>query len=290
VKSLAAPYPDVKALIEASNNLLPCDAIIGGNWLLTDNINANRIKKMELVGIPLSDYVKGDIYYGIKTGYNQAFIINGDSRKKLIFESPACEEIIKPLVVGDDVRKWYVKDKDRYLLYMYHGVNPRDIGSVIDYLKPYRQKLENRATKQEWYELQQPQLRYSSAFSQSKIVYPIMAQTSRFSLDKSQAFINDKAFVLPTSDLYLLGVLNSVHVWNYLESTCSELLGKSLELRGIYMSKVPIPQAREIDRKTISKLVQKCLDAKGVGCEAWEKEIDVRVAKLYGLENNYDLN
>jgi hypothetical protein len=51
-----------------------------------------------------------------------------------------------------------------------------------------------------------------------------------------------------------------------------------------------IPQAREIDRKAIAKLVQKCLDAKGVGCEAWEKEIDVRVAKLYGFEDNYDLN
>lgn len=50
------------------------------------------------------------------------------------------------------------------------------------------------------------------------------------------------------------------------------------------MNKVPIPQANEIERKMISKLVQKCLDAKGVGCETWEKEIDIRVAKLYGFD------
>jgi hypothetical protein len=50
-----------------------------------------------------------------------------------------------------------------------------------------------------------------------------------------------------------------------------------------YMSKIPIPNASTTEREAISKLVQKCLDAKGVGCEEWEKEIDDRVAALYGL-------
>ena len=49
------------------------------------------------------------------------------------------------------------------------------------------------------------------------------------------------------------------------------------------MSKIPIPNASDSEKETISQLVQKCLDAKGVDCEAWEKEIDDRVAALYGL-------
>jgi predicted kinase len=49
------------------------------------------------------------------------------------------------------------------------------------------------------------------------------------------------------------------------------------------MSKIPIPSTSTSEREAISKLVQKCLDAKGVNCEAWEKEIDQRVAALYGL-------
>jgi hypothetical protein len=49
------------------------------------------------------------------------------------------------------------------------------------------------------------------------------------------------------------------------------------------MEPLPIPQAGESDRSAISALVQKCLDAKGVGCEEWEKEIDERVEALYGL-------
>jgi hypothetical protein len=80
----------------------------------------------------------------------------------------------------------------------------------------------------------------------------------------------------------------------YLQQTCA-LLGDAqfkgrVQIKKQYINSLPIPQARTIDRKAIAKLVQKCLDAKGVGCEAWEKEIDVRVAKLYGFEDNYDLN
>jgi TaqI-like C-terminal specificity domain/Eco57I restriction-modification methylase len=290
VKSLAAPYPDLKALIQASGSFLPHNAIDGASWLLTDRTSADKIKQMESVGIPLSKYIKGQIQYGVKTGLNKAFVIDEKIRTSLIQENPDISEVIKPLVVGDDVRKWHMREKNRYLLYMYHGIDIQKLDTVISYLKPYRQQLENRAASQEWYELQQPQMRSSSAFVQPKIIYPEMNQTSRFTFDKTGVFVNNKIFVIPSNDLYLLGVLNSSHVWKYLSSACSELLGESLELRNIYMNKVPIPKASEIEQKAIAKLVQKCLDAKGVGCEAWEKEIDIRVAKLYGFEDNYDLN
>jgi type I restriction-modification system DNA methylase subunit len=294
VKSLEHPYPNVKEIIQQIGSDLPSNAISGGNWLLTDNNTSKRIQQMESVGISLSEYVNGEIYWGVKTGLNPAFVIDCITRDKLISENRASIDIIKPLVVGDDVRKWYVKDKDRYLLYMYHGIDTRELGAVINHLKPYRQRLEARATKQEWYELQQPQMRHSTAFDRPKIIYPEISQTSRFTFDNTGGFTNNKAFIIPTNDLYLLGVLNSTHIWNYLKTACS-VLGDAdssgrLELRSIYMSKVPIPKASEIEQKAISKLVQKCLNTKGVGCEAWEKEIDIRVAKLYGFDDNYDLN
>jgi hypothetical protein len=56
-----------------------------------------------------------------------------------------------------------------------------------------------------------------------------------------------------------------------------------LELRAIYVSRIPIPDAPTSERRAISPYVQECLDAKGVGCERWEQEINERVAALYGL-------
>jgi hypothetical protein len=71
--------------------------------------------------------------------------------------------------------------------------------------------------------------------------------------------------------------------WEYLQNTCSKLSGGALAMQTPYLTKLPIPKASTTDRNAISQLVQKCLDAKGVGCEAWEKEINERVAALYGL-------
>jgi hypothetical protein len=289
VKSLADPYPNVKEIIDRDGSILPSNAIDGSNWLLTDNLTSNYIKQMESRGIPLGEYVNGQIYYGIKTGFNQAFIIDGATRAKLITQDPASAEIIKPLVVGDDVRKWHTRDKGKWLIVTKIGIDIKNYPAIFKHLQQWQLQLEKRCDKgNHWWELRA--CAYYDSFDRPKIIYPVMAQTSRFTFDTSGAFTNDKAFTIPVNDLFLLGVINSSHVWKYLTNACSELLGKSLELRSIYMNRVPIPQASEIERKQISKLVQKCLDARGVGCERWEREIDVLVGRLYGFEDNHDLN
>jgi hypothetical protein len=77
--------------------------------------------------------------------------------------------------------------------------------------------------------------------------------------------------------------LNSLTVNSFLRSVCSTIRGGYLRCTHQYVGRVPIPDASAADRSAIAALAQKCLDAKGVGCEAWEKEIDERVAALYGL-------
>ena len=76
-------------------------------------------------------------------------------------------------------------------------------------------------------------------------------------------------------------------MWKFLKNICPVLgdadRGGRLQLKSTYFSKIPIPPASNFEKEIISQLVQKCLDAKGVDCEAWEKEIDDRVAALYGL-------
>ena len=190
-------------------------------------------------------------------------------------------------MIGDDIRKWKVAEHDRWLIYLPHGVDIRGLGSVIDHLRPYRRELQRRATEQEWYELQQPQEASVPAFENPKIVYPEIAKESRFAYDLGGAFTNNKAFVIATDDLYLLGVLNSDPAWQYIKSVCAVLgdenKGGRAMLQWVNFSRLPIPEAKSTDRADIADRVQKCLDAKGVGCEKWEAEINERVAALYGL-------
>lgn len=289
VRSLEPPYPDVLTLTREQGQYLPPGSIIEDKWTLTDNMSASYLARMEASGIKLNDYVKGQIYRGVVTGLNTAFVIDSRTRSELLRQNPHSESVIKPLVVGDNVRKWRIDYQDKWLLYMYHGIKVKDIPEVINYLRPYKKQLESRATQQEWYELQQPQMRYLSAFPRDKIMYPIIAKEPRFAFDRVKAYTNDKTFMIPLADFYLLAVLNSAPVWMYLKSVCSVLgdadKGGRLELRAIYMSKLPIPNAPADERAAIAALAQQCLDAKGQGSQVkqWEAEIDERVARLYGL-------
>lgn len=289
VKSLEPPYPDVDAITKQQGITLPRNSIKQDEWhLIKAQFSSifNKINNTE--SFPLNQYVNGQIFWGVKTGYNQAFFIDETIKNKLISENHHSIEVIKPLIIGDDVRKWFIKEKNQYLIYMYREINIDKISNIIDFLSQYKIELEKRATKQNWYELQQPQYEYSLHFYKPKIMYPEIAHSSRFTIDYSGAFTNNKCFCIPSNDLYLLGILNSSPVWIFLKSICSALLGDvekggGIELRTIYMKKIPIPTALEPDRLAIEALVQKCLDAQGVGVEEWEAEIDDRVAYLYGL-------
>jgi hypothetical protein len=287
VKSLEPPYPDVATLIREIGHPMPLDALEGADWNLADPETLTQLRRMTASSIPLAEYVAGRIYYGIKTGLNEAFIIDEIKREELLACSPISAEIIKPLISGNDVRKWRTEYKDKWLLYMNHGIDVSGLQTILDHLRPYRQQLERRPTKQEWYELQQPQARYASELDKAKIVFPDIAKESRFSVDVRGAYLSNTAYSIPVYDLYLLGVLNSSAVWLYAKATFS-CLGdpeKGGRFRFIYhpVSKIPIPNAPVADREVIAELVRKCLDAKGVGCEEWEAEIDGRVASLYGL-------
>jgi TaqI-like C-terminal specificity domain/Eco57I restriction-modification methylase len=296
VKSLESPYPDILEMIREKGQNLPTNALNGSNWTLTDTSSANRMKKMEEAGIPLSEYVKGRIYYGIKTGFNKAFVIDGEKRAELIAQDSKSAEIIKPLAVGDDVRKWRINSKDKWLIFTLRGIDINAYPAIKAHLAQWQKELTPKTSSQQsigrkpgkykWYEIQD-EVAYYQEFEKPKIIYPVIAKESRFAFDIQGTFTNDKAFIIPVCELYLLGVLNSSSVWEYLKNLCSVLgdadKGGRLELRGIYISKIPIPNASTTEREAISKLVQKCLDAKGANCSQWEEEIDERVATLYGL-------
>lgn len=286
VKSLEPPYPDELTIIREKGQILPPNALNGSNWMLTNTTYVNRMQKMEASSIPLSEYIKGKIYYGIKTGFNKAFFIDDTKRAELIAQDSKSAEIIKPLAVGKDIRQWCIEPKKHWLIVTYIGINIKRYPAIFKHLKQWQSELEKRYDKgNHWWELRA--CKYYDLFDKPKIVYPVIAKEPRFTFDTVGTFTNDKAFIVPTSDLYFLGILNSSSLWEYLKSICSTLghvdEGGGLELRAIYMSKIPIPKASNTEREAISKLVQKCLDAKGIGCEEWEREINERVTALYGL-------
>jgi hypothetical protein len=136
--------------------------------------------------------------------------------------------------------------------------------------------------------LSRPRPESFNQFLKPKIIYPLIALEPRFTLDESGAIPSNSVYCIIVDDiLFVLGVLNSSAAWEYLKQKCAVLGDQDkrgrLQLTTSVLETFPIPRASADDRSTISTLVKKCLDAEGIGCEEWEKEIDKRVAVLYGL-------
>ena len=286
IKSLDPPYPDVLALQREHGEALPGGALAGAIWTLTSATIADRLRKMERAGTPLGEYPGVRVYRGLITGLNEAFYLDRAARDALTEKDSRSAEIIKPLAVGDDVRRWHIRERDRWIILTRIGVEIERYPAVLEHLRKWQPQLEARWDKGEhWWELRACD--YYDEFSKPKIVFPEIARDSRFAYDASGLILNNKAFILPSEGVFLLGVVNSAAAWGYAKFACSSLgdenRGGRLMLQWVNLRRLPIPQASTCDRAAIEALVQKCLDAKGVDCEEWEREIDERVAALYGL-------
>jgi hypothetical protein len=242
---------------------------------------------MQKASVPLGEYVKGQFFRGVLTGYNAAFVIDGAKRAELIAEDPKSAEIIKPLVMGRDIRRWTVDYRDTWLIYSHWNLDIAAFPAIKRHLAGWRRELglrpEVREGRYNWWCLARYGSEFAHLLDRPKIVYQEIATFQSFALDTRCVAVNNKVYFIASEELYLLGVLNSSVMWEYLHATCAKMVGGALAMQTPYLASVPIPVAPAAVRAAISALVQRCLDARGVACEEWEREIDERVAALYGL-------
>lgn len=283
VPSLDPPYPDVRAVIHEYGQALPEGALAGEDWTLADAATAKRIQAMTAGGTTLGEYVRGRIYYGIKTGFNKAFVIDGRKRAELIAADPKSAEIIKPLVVGRDIGRWRVNYQDRWLIVTEIGVDIARYPAIFAHLSQWQPQLEKRWDKgNHWWELRA--CAYYNAFEAPKIVFPDIAKEPRFAIDTSRSFTGDTTALIPTEDLYLLGVLNSQVALHLMDQISPTIRGGFYRYKPQYVRQIPIAHPSPSDRTAIEGLVEKILaQPQGAEISELEAEIDARVARLYGL-------
>ena len=109
---------------------------------------------------------------GVKSGLTEAFVIDAETRTKILKTNSEASEIIKPFLNGRDIRRYAIEPKGNYLIYTYHGVNISSYPAVENHLQSFKELLKKRATKQKWYELQQPQYAYIKHFEGPKNRFP----------------------------------------------------------------------------------------------------------------------
>jgi hypothetical protein len=141
VPSLGPPYPDVRYVISRHGHRLPPEALQGGDWHLAAGCSASLSLRFATAGKPLREYASARIYRGITTGLNDAFVISGATRQRLISDDPRSADLIKPLALGRDVRRWHVENCDRWLIFARRGVRIDDYPAIKLYLSQWKAAL-----------------------------------------------------------------------------------------------------------------------------------------------------
>ena len=234
----------------------PQAALGRGSWELEgDTLRALRAKIT--AGKPTLRQVYGSPLYGIKTGLNEAFVIDTHTKERLCRDDPRSGDLLKPFLEGKDLKRWRAEPRGLWIIYIpKNRVHIDDYPAIRDWLLPFKDKLEKRATKQEWFELQQAQEAYSARIAQPKISYPHFSQGPKFLFEQSGFFSNDKTYFIPSSDAFLLALLNSNTSWYYLRLITPAMRGGiwRLELRVQFVETLPVPPATDAEKAEIGGL------------------------------------
>jgi hypothetical protein len=239
---------DLGREFEARARLMPRTRLNSTAWRFeADSLDALR-KKIASGRKTLAE-VFGAPMYGIKTGLNDAFVVDRSTRDGLIDQDARSAEVLKPFLVGENLKRWSIDPSDDWLIYTpKNRIDIEEYPAIRDHLLPFKERLERRATKQAWFELQQAQQSCEPWFQQPKLVYPEMSQGPKFSVDTLPHYVSNKVFYLATDDSGLVAYLGSKPLWFIMFGETSPLRGGQwrLELREHRMSALPVFEAGEL--------------------------------------------
>ena len=273
-----------------------CDFVSSDSWVILSPIEQSIKRKIEAVGTPLKDW-DIQINYGIKTGFNDAFIINTEKRDEILAncqtedERNRTAELIRPILRGRNIKRYEYEWADLWIIATFPSRH-YDIESypaVKNYLLSIGiERLEQtgethivngkkikarKKTCNEWFETQDS-ISYWEDFSKPKIVWGNLNLTASYAMVQDNSFINAPSPVIVPASKFLLAVLNSKLADYYIRQLGVTRNGGYFEYKPMFVEKLPVPQ--NADTKAVTD-IESYVDSKN------ETAIDKAVYMLYGL-------
>jgi hypothetical protein len=284
-------------------------------WNVIKNNVSGLKQKIELNHKRLKDW---NILFcrGLLTGLNEAFIIDGGTRKEIIENDSESEKFIKPILRGRDTRAFYADFKDLWILNIpkgytiktksgrndvvfepmprYGNFNDADAWdwfvdkhpTVSNHLLPFKQKAQKREDQGDyWWELRA--CSYIGEFEKPKIIFSEIVSEPQFYYDEKGYYPEATVFFITGEKLkYLTALLNSKAVTFLFKSFYmgGELVGK-IRYKKAFLEQIPIPTPTDLEEESIIEIVDKIISYKSESksTTSLESEIDQLVYELYGL-------
>jgi hypothetical protein len=242
---------------------------------------------------------------GLKTGFNEAFYIETPLRNAMLKDDPSSEHLFKKFLRGRDVKRWFSVWDDQWHIVIPSSHNRAWPWSnaaseteaetifaamhppIHAHLKQFEQPLRARQDKGKyWWELRACD--YYDDFAKPKIVVQCIAYYSQFAFDEQGLYANNKAIIIPTSDFYLLAVLNSRIIWWIVNRTFQHMKDEGLSVDVQFLKRLPVPTVSDELRADISRLARELVVAGSLPADlqkttSLEIEINERVEQAFAL-------
>ncbi|WP_187921050.1 class I SAM-dependent DNA methyltransferase [Helicobacter pylori] len=310
---------DKENLKNTPSLLMRQNALSTESFIFADTTLLDLRDKIEQNGTPLKDYGI-QIYRGILTGCNEAFIIPTEKRDEILkncddlqkdekgmSERERTIKLIKPILRGKDIKRysyewvgeWVINTHNGYTSFS-HKIPPIDIEkypAIKAHLDSHWDKISKRDDQGNTpYHLRN--CAYIEEFEKEKIVYGEIVQEPRFYLDNGECelgvfYAEATSFILTGEHLrYLLGMLHSQLItFAFKTFYAGGGLGESgYRYKKAFIERLPIPQITTKNQELAQKITdcaERILKAKEkdpkANTQELEKEIDTLVYQLYNL-------
>lgn len=273
--------------------------------------NTSALKaKIERIGTPLKEWQGLNIYRGILTGYNEAFIITTEKRNEILAnckdeaEKERTAKLIRKMLRGRDIKRYSYEWAGLWVIGAFPSlkIDIEQYPALKQYLSQFLPRIEQsgekgcrKKTSNKWFETQD-NIAYYEEFEKEKIVYPNMNKEFIAFFDNKFFLLNQKCFILSHQSnnkkelLYLTALLNSNVNFYYFKQIGAKLGTSGYEMSKIFVEKLPIPKINSKNEKLVDELinlVDEILKAKkqdkNANTQKLENKINSLVYKLYNL-------
>jgi len=250
-----------------------------------------------------------NIYSGVTTGCNPAFMIDEETKEELIKKDPRNDIIIKPILRGRNIKRFNISPENKYLLYIPWDFNINEYEFIKEHLHNFYSELKSRPEvskdkRYPWYSLSRYSSDYYQYFEEPKLVYPSMSKKLLATYDEDNYYLVNSAFLIHVEGnnkifLKALSALMSSNTLDfYMKLLMDVLRGATYSLKKIYLEQLPLVDMNEETQMTLSQNVDeilsltKELDSSNTPTERklLQKQIDLTNQKINELVYElYDL-
>ena len=278
-----------------------CEFTTSDSWVILSPIEQSIKRKIEAVGTPLKDW-DIQINYGIKTGFNDAFIISTEKRNEILAncqtedERQRTAELIRPILRGRDIKRYGYDWANLFLIATFPSrhYNIEEYPALKDYLLSFGiERLEQtgkthivngekikarKKTNNKWFETQDS-ISYWEDFSKQQIVWIELSDDPKFALAENIISLNTVFFMTGEHILHMLGLLNSKLITWYFQHCIGTTsgVGTNRWLK-FTIEQIPIAPADQSLEKMAADISKKYH-------ENLNRNIDSKVCHLYNLSN-----